>query len=821
MRFTIERLRALVLAAGVLLIAALAVLFVINKWKHPLNRRDLPSRLGVDIQQEASGFTYTQARGGHTLFKIQASKVVQLKKGTSLLHEVRIELYGPDGSRMDRIEGNEFEYDQEAGTARANGPVEIALVRPAAVSGGAKNTRPSGKKSDAGSPDEVHVKTSGLVFDQNSGLARTGEPLEFELRQGRGSAHGATFDSQQGLLVLDRAVKLEMQHGAKAMDVEATHAEFESNKQVIRLTASVASYQGNEVQSAQATIQLRGDGSAEKLDATDGFVVTSAAGSRLAAPMGTLQFDEENQPRSGVLRGGVTIDSDTQGRKLHGGAPMMALAFTPEGVLRSAHLERGVKMESDTQSDGTSGALKSHESWTAPEADLSFRDTGHGHLELAEVHGTGGVVVTDQSQRGDGPVSPFRMSADAMAGTFGAGSALTSMTGTGHAEIDQTTATGTRQSTSGDRLVAHFVSPQPQGAGQGAKNLPGPMSGSRIETATVEGRVVLVQQPPARPGTAAPGALRATAGKAVYVGEGGRLRLTGSPRVEDGGLQLSALTIDVTQATGDAIARGAVKATWMGGQPSQARGEAAGEAAQLGGQGPAHAIADEADMHQTTGEVVLRGHARLWQMTNSIAAPGIVLDRTKQTLVARATGAAEPVQVVMVSAAGPLAGPATGKTTQPSVIRMQGGDLKYSAAERKAVMRGGALGRVRAETADMASSSNEVELTLLPPGNRAGKDGSAAQVDRMTARGQVELTAQGRVGTGEQLDYSSDTGEYVLTGTSAQPPRLVDATRGTVTGEALIFNTRDDSVKVESAGHRTTTEATAPAARTKRQTGPR
>ncbi len=80
----------------------------------------------------------------------------------------------------------------------------------------------------------------------------------------------------------------------------------------------------------------------------------------------------------------------------------------------------------------------------------------------------------------------------------------------------------------------------------------------------------------------------------------------------------------------------------------------------------------------------------------------------------------------------------------------------------------------------------------------------------MTARGHVELTEQGRHGTGEQLEYSSDTGEYVLTGTSERPPRLMDPVRGSVTGEVLIFNTHDDSVKVGSGGRRTVTETTAP-----------
>ena len=59
------------------------------------------------------------------------------------------------------------------------------------------------------------------------------------------------------------------------------------------------------------------------------------------------------------------------------------------------------------------------------------------------------------------------------------------------------------------------------------------------------------------------------------------------------------------------------------------------------------------------------------------------------------------------------------------MIRVRGGDLKYSDAERKALMRAGVLGKVVAETGTATSTSNEVEVTLLPAGNRAGKDGGA------------------------------------------------------------------------------------------------
>ena len=148
------------------------------------------------------------------------------------------------------------------------------------------------------------------------------------------------------------------------------------------------------------------------------------------------------------------------------------------------------------------------------------------------------------------------------------------------------------------------------------------------------------------------------------------------------------------------------------------------------------------------------------------------------------------------------------------MIRVRGGDLKYSDAERKAVMHGGALGTVVAETGTASSVSNEVELTLLPAGNHAGKDGGQAQgqaqVDRMTAKGHVVVTSEGRRGTGEQLVYTGETGEYVLTGTAAVPPKMTDPAQGTVTGEALIFHNRDNSVTVEGGGRKTTTETRTP-----------
>jgi lipopolysaccharide export system protein LptA len=80
----------------------------------------------------------------------------------------------------------------------------------------------------------------------------------------------------------------------------------------------------------------------------------------------------------------------------------------------------------------------------------------------------------------------------------------------------------------------------------------------------------------------------------------------------------------------------------------------------------------------------------------------------------------------------------------------------------------------------------------------------------MTATGHVVLTSQGRRGTGQQLTYISRTGDYVLTGTPAAAPRMTDLQRGTVTGQTLIFHSRDNSVSIEGGSQKTRTDTTAP-----------
>ena len=447
----------MVLIAGVLLLAAMGVFLVRAKWKNLVTGHDLPQRLARNIEQEAKEFTFVHAYGTHSQFKIHASREVQLRDNRVQLHDVQIELYGQDGS-VEQITGDTFDYDQKSGLAIAEGPVEMVLTRPvAAPATGAKS------KETATSADlsrQIHLETSGVTFDQDSGMVATAKRVDFTTAQGSGSAVGAMFDSQNGYLTLDHAVEMKMNRGGEPVGIEAQHAECDRNAQACTLRAAKVDYRGGEATAAQAKIDFRIDGTAQQLDATGGFTAETATGGHLAAPTAEMDFNQQNQPLQGHLEGGVTMDSMNGGQSMHGSAPAAELAFTAQGQLRQARFEQGVVFNTEVTNPASAGyadALDVKRTWRSPQADVNFHEADGGRVELESLHGTGGVVVTSESRKGAGAAAPAKMTADQVTGAFAPGSVLESLTGVGHASIEEATATGGRETGTGDRLAAYFA----------------------------------------------------------------------------------------------------------------------------------------------------------------------------------------------------------------------------------------------------------------------------------------------------------------------------------------------------------------------------
>jgi lipopolysaccharide export system protein LptA len=131
--------------------------------------------------------------------------------------------------------------------------------------------------------------------------------------------------------------------------------------------------------------------------------------------------------------------------------------------------------------------------------------------------------------------------------------------------------------------------------------------------------------------------------------------------------------------------------------------------------------------------------------------------------------------------------------------------MVYSDALRQAVFTGGV--RVLDGEGEMRSREATVFLSAAKEAG-AGKTVKAGDpstsltgltgghVERIVATGQVEMTEPGRRATGDRLVYTAADEMYLLTGTAAAPPKVVDEAQGTTTGAELRFHSGDDNVVV-------------------------
>ena len=154
--------------------------------------------------------------------------------------------------------------------------------------------------------------------------------------------------------------------------------------------------------------------------------------------------------------------------------------------------------------------------WRSPVAEVDFRTNaveavaGKTQVEPETIHGTGGVVITSESRSGNAAAVPAKMTADEVTGTFGAGSALRTLVGTGHAEMDQTTATGAQQTaltaTDWEQVRAacwNAKQSYKQRSNLGDRGGAATTGAPDVQSAELDGHVVLFEQPAAKPGAAA------------------------------------------------------------------------------------------------------------------------------------------------------------------------------------------------------------------------------------------------------------------------------------------------------------------------------
>jgi lipopolysaccharide export system protein LptA len=750
MPLNIRRLRLWFAMAIALLLFVVAGFYLRGYYARYIVARTIQKKaekLGVNIQTSSEGFSLSKSEGGRTLFTIHASKAQQETSGHAELRDVNIVVYGTSGNRFDQIYGKSFEYDPKAGIVRANGEVHIDL----------QGVAEGEVHPELGPPKElenpIHLRTSGLEFNRNTGIASTTEKIEFRVPQASGSAVGATYDSKAAQLTLHSNIELQ-QSGDDGAKLTAREGIIAKDPTRIEFIAAHINRTANDIDAERLMVYLRQDNNTiEKVLATGNVTATSRGKSptRATAPRGEVTVDAKNQLQSAVLSGGVAIDSEGE-QPMHGTAGRVVLDFNGDNRLDKVHALHNVRLLQEPPKSRPNG-----QSMTLNAENVDFTVSGQ---RKAETNGPATIVLSSAGAPsspsvGEGGIA--KTSTTATAGRFLAAfdkrGRPTTLIGSPNAKVVSSTPGQPDKITTSNVLTLTL-------------NSSGGLSGI-----VQEGDFHYTE---ASANASQPGS-DANAAKATYDPQSEMFVLSGSPRISNAGATTTADRMRVNRRTGDAFADGSVKTTY-----SQV--EAQPNGALLATSDPIHVTAASMVAHRNGGTARYSGGARLWQGANIVEAPAIDFDRDHRTVVAQGR-AGQPVSTVFVQQSQ------NGKQTP---VNVTGSRLTYKDSERQAQFDGGVVLR----SADGTVTADRVVVFLQPRGNSTANSAhkAASELDRIVADGHIVIQQQDRRGTGNRLVYLAKDGSFTLSG---GPPSIFDAEHGKVTGDSLTFFSHDDRVLVE------------------------
>ncbi len=745
------------IAAG--LVALVVVGFYVARAIRAARRHSVPARISASVQQDMRTFTYNGMEGDRTLFTIRASRATEFKAGSpALLEDVWISIYGRKGDRNDSIHTRECSYAQKTGGVQCTGQVAIDI---------------RGTKPQSGAPEQggVHITTSNITFDGQTGEAETSAPVEFSLPQGRGSGVGVSYRTRSAIVRVEHAVKFEMTPDVRTGDLpihlQAASMEVRRDEREVLLAGPVTVQQGDrELLSGKVTISLGEDFHARQILAQGNPLLrASRHGDTFQASANMITADLsrdgwiERLSAIGNVRGTRQSEKGSSGfssdRAEFSMAPEhnVVREMTATGAVRAESKQRGVSQTLETTALQLNFAPGSR-------ADAQ-------KIQSAETRGPSTVVMKDARQTTE-------LRAPIFEAQFTPAGRLGHLAGENGVEVKRTSGTSPQQISSAQTLNASFA---PDG-----------------EWTVVEeaGNVAFRQ-----------GDRTALAEHARIDRASGEIALTGSPVIEESSSRTTAARITLDQKSGEFAAEGNVATSYLAAD----RGKSP-----KAGTEPAHISAERLTGSTTSGRVVYSGHARLWQGDSVLEADQIAISRDQKAF--RATGNVTTA-FVQTSGTGLLRAsdsnrPPASKKSGPMLWKVYAPELAYSGDEGQAHLAGGV--RIISGDVSLAAKTVDLDLRTGEPGESSrGKSAVPAavsplggQLTRAVARGGV-VVRQGPVrATAETAVYTAADGKFVLSGGN---PTITDASGNSASGRSLTFFLPSDTILIDSEeGSRTLTK---------------
>jgi lipopolysaccharide export system protein LptA len=751
MPLIVSRLRRWFAIGATLIALIVTVTFLSRRIQLEHLSQRIPKKIDIKIQQTAEGFTVSKSESGRTIFTVRASNAIQYKVGGhALLHNVTITVYGRDSARFDQIYGANFDYDQQSGIVIAKGEVHIDLQ---ANPGG-------GKLPDQSAPPElknpIHLKTSNLVFNQKTGDAYTPERVEFNVTQATGSAVGANYTANDGVLEMKTKVHVLVTGEIPAV-LDAVHGTIQQDPRQLEFDQPKVVRGSEYFDSNHATVYLREDSTIDHMIATGDVHLRMAGKQPITAQADTGRLvmtaaDQKNVLQTVMLSGNVQFQQSGP-QPVQGNSGKLTVNFTGTNQATTARAAENVRLvqhqskKKQTQAkDHNRDAGKQDVIVTAPIIDFFLQDGQQ--LKSAITSGTGPqiqMVQLDESKKGQKTV----VTAVKFNAQFDESGQISAVHGAPNAKIVNSSPGQPDRVSTSDVVDAVAL---PDGG---------------LESIVQRGGVMYVDKD-----------LKAWGDRARYTPDDEMLFLNGSPRVIQGGMTTTATAMRMNRGSGEAFADGNVKSTYndLKEQPN---------GGMFASSDPIHVTSQKMVSHHDPGVATYTGKARLWQVANVVEAPSIEFDRETRSMVAFGNPG-EPVATALVQT------DSEGKTTPVAITSDR---LTYNDSERKSHFEGNVVARGQ----DATMTANTTDAYLKPAQPTSGKpaqqgEQQASRLDRLVGDGHVVVVQPNRRAKGDHIVYTADDDKYVLTG---RMPSIFDAERGTVTGDSLTFYKRDDRVLVE------------------------
>ncbi len=818
----------------------MVALYVRHSYDARIAQKNAPPTVPAAVEKSSQTFSYSSGDKDRTLFTIRASTVTVFKDtNRSVLEDVWVTIFGRKGDRSDNIHTHSCEYLTDPDRFLCAGEVKMDLE--SAEEARRVAAAPPGAAQDA---RVVHATTKGVTFSKGSGEATTDQPVVFTFPGGEGSAVGAIYHSDDGILILRKNVTMTltpaMPHNARTdpqaaalasspVTLTGSSMEFrrdsrilflhgpvlatqdvQPNPRVKQVTASTATPPDQfkrELHAAQVTINLDKQFHASRVTASgdsNGRPQIRNIDAKGSGAITADQFIAELAPEGWIQKlsavGNVLGDGKSATDVDHISAARMDLDMVPKiNQPKTLNANGAVKLE--TARGSVARSLE-----TAALV-MDFVPTPPKHAGMRATYRPGRArtlasttVIWHEPIPGQ-PSSQQRVTrikAERIETDFSDRNHLRHMTAHGGTELERDLPGKPPQTSTSQDLEAEFDS-------KGQWTTLDQSGNVRLRYADRSGQ-----------------AAKAHVDRASDI-----VTLTGSVEAADATTRTTADSITFNQHTDDMHADGHVLTTYR--KPAGTTASATG----AGGMGmspslgpdPAHIMAEHLVGNSASGRAVYSGRARLWQGDSTMEADQIELNRATRQL--DASGNVRAVFVQVPSARGTNAlfqSPKPGgngapskaqqvETTagaapaQPDVWRIRSGTLSYM--DEKAMVHLDHGFTAESQKGSISGKACDLFFASAPatpppsPNGQPSLSGGTKRLDHAVATGSVIVKQNGRRGTADRADYDAAAGKFVLSGGN---PTLYDDAGNSTRGRQLTLFLADDTILVESdEGSRTIT----------------